>query len=104
MKSGFIATYTVLIVSAVVISSALAVTFLSIGSGQGAVATGAGKSTLAFVEGCVEDSLEKSRLDPTYGDPVGTPFIVTFPEGNCSVTINSKEGTVWTMTVERAAP
>lgn len=98
MKRGFIATYTVLIVLVVVTSIALAVTILSVGSGQGSLASSLGRNTLAFVEGCVEDGLERARTNSAFGDPVGTSVTFTQPEGNCTLTINSKVGNVWTMT------
>ena len=93
MQKGYIAIITVLIVMAVVISSATTVAFLAIGEGQSGFALFKGEDTLTFVEGCAEDGLLKSRADANYNG--GN---ITQPEGTCSISI-SKIVTPWTMTV-----
>lgn len=93
MNRGYIATLTVLIIMAVVISTASTVAFLSIGEAQSGFALFKGEDTLSFVEGCTEDGLLKSRADSNYSG--GN---ITRPEGTCSVSI-SKVVTPWTMTV-----
>lgn len=103
MQKGYIATLTVLIIMAVVLATATTVTFLSIGEAQSGFALFKGENTLSFVEGCVEDALLKARSSSTFGDPVGTPVSIDRPEGTCSVTINSKQGSTWTMTVTTQA-
>ena len=93
MKSGFIATYTVLIVLTVVAAATVAVTLLSIGSAQGSLALGQGRTTLALVEGCTEDAVLKSWANVGF-----TSTTITRPEGSCQVTV-SKVGQVWTETI-----
>lgn len=94
MQKGYIATLTVLIVMAVVMATATTVTYLSIGEAQSGFALFKGEDTLAFVEGCVEDGLLKSRADASYsGGPIERP-----EEGSCSIVI-SKASIPWTMTV-----
>lgn len=92
-QKGYIALITVLIVMAVVISTASTVAFLAIGEGQAGLSLLKGEDTLSFVEGCAEDALLKSRADSAY---VGGT--ITRPEGTCSIAI-SKIINPWTMTV-----
>lgn len=92
-QKGYVAILTVLILMSVIITAATTVTLLSIGEAQSALALYKGEDTLAFVEGCAEDALLKSRASASY---TGGP--ITRPEGTCSVTIN-KAGTTWTITV-----
>jgi outer membrane protein assembly factor BamB len=103
-KLGFVATSTVLVVSVVAIAIALSVSVLSIGSSQGSLAVSQGNQTLAFVEGCTEDALLAAKNSATFGDPVGNITTLLRPEGNCIITINSRVGEVWTMTVTAATP
>lgn len=100
MQKGYIALITVLIVMAVVVTSATTVALLSIGEGQSGFALFKGENTLTFVEGCVEDALLKARASSTFGDPVGTTVTVIRPEGSCKIKVVSKVGSptvVWTM-------
>ncbi len=90
---GFIAFSTVLIVSAVVLAIALSVSMLSIGQARSTLSLSKGENVLSLVEGCVEDGLSKSALDPNYNG--GN---VTRPEGTCQI-LMSKSGATWTMTV-----
>lgn len=98
MQKGYIATLTVLIVMAVVIATATTVTYLSIGEAQSSFALFKGEDTLSFVEGCVEDALLKTREHSGYNG--GT---ITRPEGTCSITVDSKVGDTWTITVTTQA-
>lgn len=86
-QSGYIAILTVIIVLAVVLMISSSVTLLSIGEGQSSLALTQGESSLNFVEGCMEDALEKIALNSAYSG--GT---ITHPEGVCSISI-SKSGT-----------
>ena len=102
MERGYIALITVLIVMAVVLTTASTVAFLGIGEGQSGFAIFKGEETLALVEGCAEDAMLKSRVNPAYGEPIGTPVTVTLPEGSCTITVISKTGSgtiTWTMRV-----
>ncbi len=104
MKRGFIATYTVLIVLVVVSAVVVTTTLLSVGQAQGSLAQSTGESYLSFTEGCVEDGLLKAKYSASFGDPVGTAALVSRPEGNCLITVDSKVGNLWTMTVTSDTP
>lgn len=91
-QKGFIALTSVLVISAVVLSIALTVTYLSIGQGQSGLALSKGEEQLNFAEGCMEDALLKIRADASYSG--GS---ITRQEGTCSVTV-SKAGSVYTIT------
>lgn len=93
-ERGYIALFTVIIIMAVVLSTAATITFLSIGEAQSSLALYKGEDILAFVEGCTEDALWKSRADPNYN---GSTF--TRPEGTCVVPAIGKVGNRWTMSV-----
>ena len=95
MQRGYIATLTVLIIMAVILTISTTTTYLSIGEAQSGLALFRGESTLAFVEGCVEDALLKIRSNPALS---GT-FTIGRPEGTCEVTINLKQDIKWTITV-----
>jgi hypothetical protein len=84
---------------AVTVGIAVSVTYASIGEAQSGLTLFKGEENLHFVEGCAEDALLKARSSSTFGDPAGTPVTITRPEGTCSVTVNSKVGTTWTMDV-----
>lgn len=99
MKPGFIATYTVLIVLAVILSITTTVVFTSIGSSQASLASLKGENSWAFLEGCAEDSLLKTRASAEFGDPIGTPVSFSRPEGICQATVVSKSGSIWTIDV-----
>ncbi len=104
MRGGFIATYSVLVVLAVVASVATVTTYLAVGNAKGSLSFAKGVDALGFAEGCVEDGLLKARAAATFGDPVGTIVTVTRPEGTCQLTVDSKVGEVWTMTVTNFVP
>lgn len=102
MEKGYIALITVLIVMAVVLTTASTVAFLGIGEGQSGFAIFKGEETLDLIEGCAEDALLKSRVNPSYGEPVGTAITINLPQGSCSMTVISKTGSpvvTWTMQV-----
>lgn len=94
-ESGYIAIFTVIIIMAVVLTITATITLLSIGEAQSSLALFKGEDNLAFVEGCTEDALWKSRADASYN---GGTF--TRPEGTCTVEspIN-KSGNQWTIRV-----
>lgn len=94
---GFIAMTSILVISTVVLSITLTVTYLSIGQGQAALALTKGEEQLHFVEGCMEDALLKIRSNAAYAG--GT---ITRPEGTCSITV-SQAGTVYTVTATGTA-
>lgn len=101
MQKGYIATVAILIIMAVVMATATTVTFLSIGEAQSGFSLFKGEDTLAFVEGCADDTLLKIRADSTLS---GTFTIGRPPgEGTCSVTIVSKVGNTWTVDVTTQA-
>lgn len=94
MQKGYIALLTVLIVMAVVITSASTIALLSIGEGQSGFALFKGEDTLTFVEGCTEDYILKIRAQ-------GAGFVagnITRPEGTCTITVNSGNPN-WDITV-----
>lgn len=96
-QKGYIAITTVLVLMVVGMSIATTAAFLGIGGVQGSYAQTKGEETLAFVEGCMEDALLKTWTNASYAG--GT---IVRPEGTCIVTVNSKVGNVWTMTVSTA--
>lgn len=105
-QKGYIALITVLIVMAVVLTTASTVALLGIGEAQSGFSIFKGEDTLAFVDGCAEDAMLKARAFAGFGDPVGTPATITRPEGSCTVTVISKVGSptvTWTMQVTTQA-
>lgn len=98
MRKGYIATATILVIMVVVLAITATVSLLSIGEAQGSLALTKGEETLSFVEGCAEDALLKARASAAYSG--GN---ITRPEGTCTVTVNSKVGSTWTMTVSTTA-
>lgn len=93
--SGYIALFTVIIIMAVVLTTTATITFLSIGEAQSSYALYKGEGTLAFVEGCGEDAIWKSRGDSNYNG--GMP--INYPEGTCVVSPITKNGNRWTVQV-----
>lgn len=91
-QKGYIAITTVLLISAVVLVIVTTTSLLAIGQAQSSLALYKGEDTLTFVEGCMEDALQKSLIAKTY-----TGGTITRPEGTCSITV-SKNGITWTMT------
>lgn len=89
---GFIAITSIMLIAAVVLAISITVSLLAIGEGQASLALYQGETTLSFVEGCVEDGLNKARLSSSYNG--GN---ITRPEGICTISI-SKIGNDWTMT------
>lgn len=98
MQKGYIAIVTVLTLSAVCLMVAATTSLLALGEAQSGFSLYQGEDTLNFVEGCTEDGLMKSQNSSSYNG--GT---VTRPEGSCDITMDSKIGTVWTMTITTAA-
>lgn len=100
MQKGYIALITVLIVMAVVLTTASTVALLAIGEGQSGFSLFKGEDTLTFVEGCVEDAMLKIRANASYN---GTS--ITRPEGTCTITYNVGGGgpTNWDITVSTTA-
>lgn len=98
-KNGYVAILTVLILLTIILGSVVTTSFLSIGEIQSSFALYQGEKTLALVEGCVENGLNRIRYNPTLS---GT-FAFTTPEGGCTVTIISKVGNVWTIRVSNQA-
>lgn len=93
-QSGYIALMTVLIIMAVVVSTATTVSLLAIGETQSGFSLYKGESTLNLVEGCVEDAMLKIRSDSSYGG--GT---ISRPEGACIVSANLDTHPNWEITV-----
>lgn len=96
-KGGFIAITTVLLISAVVLATAVSAALLGIGQAQSSFAQTKGETTLNFVEGCTEDALLKLRASSFY-----TGGTITRPEGSCLVTV-SGVSSVYTLTVTTTA-
>lgn len=97
-QKGYIATLTILIVMAVVLTTASTVALLGIGEGQSGFALFKGEDTLTFVEGCTEDYMLKIRAQ-------GAAFVagnITRPEGTCTITVNSGNPN-WDITVSTTA-
>lgn len=94
-QKGYIALITVLIVMAVVLTATSTLALLAIGEAQSGFALFQGENTLQFVEGCTEDALLKIRANSSLS---GT-FLITRPEGTCSVTIASVVGARWVVTI-----
>ena len=95
MQKGYIALITVLIVMAVVLTTASTVALLAIGEAQSGFSLFKGDEVLSFVDGCAEDAMLKARADPNYNGG-----IITRPEGSCAITIVSKVGSpivTWTI-------
>jgi hypothetical protein len=91
MQKGYMTLITVLIISAAVLIIGTTVSLLAVGQAQQGLSVTRGEQTLAFVEGCMEDALLKTKNSPTYAG--GT---ITRPEGTCSITV-SKAGNTWTL-------
>lgn len=94
MEKGYIALITVLIVMAVVLTTATTVALLAIGEAQSGFSIFKGDETLTFVEGCAEDYLLKIRSQ-------GASFVagnITRPEGTCTIIVNSGDPN-WNITV-----
>ncbi|MBI2049367.1 hypothetical protein HYT32_00425 [Candidatus Roizmanbacteria bacterium] len=100
MQKGYIALITVLIVMAVVLTTASTVALLGIGEAQSGFSIFRGEDTLSFVEGCAEDAMLKARVNASYNG--GT---ITRPEGSCAITVVSKIGSptvTWTINITTA--
>lgn len=98
MQKGYIALITVLIVMAVVITTASSVALLAIGEGQSGLSTSKGEDAFDFVEGCAEDYLLKIRQQ-------GGSFVasnITRPEGTCTITVTSGNPN-WDVTISTIA-
>lgn len=91
--SGFAALSSVLILSAVVLTIALSVTLISVGTSQNSLALQQSMQAKTLVESCVEDVLFRIRADSNYA---GTS--VTLPTGTCTVAV-SKAGSVYTLVI-----
>jgi hypothetical protein len=94
-QSGYIALTTVLIILAVVVITAVSVTYSSIGEAQSGLALYKGEENLHFVEGCVEDMLLEVRSNSSF-----TSGTISRPEGTCVITVVSKVGSgtvTWTV-------
>lgn len=94
---GYIALVTVLIISAVVLSTATTVSLLAIGEAQSSFALYKGEDNLNLAEGCAEDALLKAWTSSTYNG--GS---ITRPEGTCIITV-AKSGNTWTITATSTA-
>lgn len=81
-RKGFLAMSTVLIVSAVTLSIAIAVSLSGIGEGKTGLLHWQGSNALYLAEGCMEDALLKLRTSASY-----TGGTITRPEGSCTVTV-----------------
>lgn len=90
-KNGYMTLITVLIISTVAVVIGTTVSLLAIGQAQSSYTLTKGEDALAFVDGCMEDALLKTKNSPTYNG--GT---ITRPEGTCSITV-SKAGNIWTI-------
>lgn len=97
-RKGYIATSTVLVLMVVVLSIITTVSLLGIGEAQVSQALTKGEETLSFVEGCVEDALLNSQASASYAG--GN---ITRPEGTCAITVDSKVGNDWTITISTTA-
>lgn len=94
---GYIALSMVLIISAVVIGVAATVSLLAIGEAQSGLTQFKGEDAWFFVDGCVEDALQKIHDNPSYAG--GN---ITRPEGTCQVIVNKvgSDYDVWVETNE----
>lgn len=91
-EEGYIAISLIIMLSVIILGIIVTVGRLGIGEGQVSLALSKGEETLAFVEGCAEDALLKSRADANFSG--GS---ITLPEGSCDIAI-SKISTPWIMT------
>lgn len=96
-KTGYITFLTIIVIGVVAVIIGTTVSLLAIGQAQSGFAMTRGEDTLAFVEGCMEDALLKTKNSPTYNG--GT---ITRPEGTCNITI-TKAGNTWTIFATTAA-
>lgn len=96
MKTGFVATASVLVISAVVTAAVVTVVLLGVGEAQGSLAGVKGEEGLQLVEGCVEDALLAVWNDSSWAGG-----ILDHPAGSCEVTLTSGNPN-WDMTVAAA--
>ncbi len=82
MKTGFIALILVLVLGAAALGLALSSSGLGLGELDTAVLSARGGEVLAAAEGCLEDALERLRLNPSYSGSN-----LTLGEASCIITI-----------------
>lgn len=92
-KNGYIAIASVLVIAAIVLTIAVTVSLLSINDIQSALANKKGVEALNLVEACVENALLQLNEENTID------LVITIPQGECFVTIDSQSGSNWTFTV-----
>ncbi|QQG47353.1 MAG: hypothetical protein HY044_04490 [Candidatus Woesebacteria bacterium] len=93
-NQGFIATTTILIISAILISLTTAVVISSVSEGKISLNSLLGENNLNLVEGCSEDLLLKIHDNASFS---GTT--ITRPEGNCVISYALSGPTNWDVTV-----
>lgn len=98
-SGGYAAISIILLLLVVTISIASTYSLLSIGEGQSSLALTKGEETLNFVEGCVEDALQKAHDSASYNGGSN----ITRPEGTCTISPITKVGNQWTFTVSTQA-
>ncbi len=96
---GMTALSTVLVVSAVLLSLLITVTYLSVGEAQSGLADFKSQSRLALLDGCAEDILQKIHDNPVL---VGA---INRPEGTCTIAANppGTGPTNWDLTISTDA-
>jgi hypothetical protein len=87
--SGYIALTTMLIVTAVVVTIATTVTYLSIDEGQMSLAQLRSEQARGMVEGCAADALLQLNESGTL------PGSVTLPQGSCTISGVTQNGSQW---------
>ncbi len=93
-NQGFIATTTILIISAILISVTTAVVISSVSEGKISLSSLLGENNLNLVEGCSEDLLQKIHDNASFN---GTT--ITRPEGTCVISYTLSGPVNWDVTV-----
>lgn len=92
-QHGYVAVSTVLLLSAMILMSAVSLVALGIGESQAAFAGTRGEEALTLVEGCTEDALYKLWENASY-----TGGAITRPEGSCTIAVSNSNPT-YTLTI-----
>ncbi|HYD35667.1 MAG TPA: hypothetical protein VD999_06370 [Vitreimonas sp.] len=90
---GYIALSSMLMIAAIIVIIGTTASLLAINAGQISLADTRQENVLNLVESCIEDSLLQLNKSNTL------PSSLSLPEGNCTVTLNSQVGSVWTFTI-----
>lgn len=86
-NSGFAAMLTIVIIGAAALIFALNATLLGLGELDLGYTSQKSGEAFALSDGCMEETLERLRLDDTYG--VGTTTVLSFANGSCTINVAS---------------